>query len=173
MPNTFELIASSTVGAGGTADITFSSISGSYTDLVIKISARTTRSNYFDNINFRLNGGTTSNSQIYLISYDGTSVLSGSGSANGGEVLSAITGATATASTFGSVDVYIPNYASSTTYKSFSADAVTENNATANRSGLTANLYSSNTAVTSITIAPQNGTFVQYSTAYLYGVKNA
>jgi hypothetical protein len=172
MPNTFELIASSTVGSGGAANIEFTSIPGTYTDLVVKLSGRTTRTNYFDNINFRLNGGTTSNSQIYLISYDGTSVLSGSGSANGGEVLSAITGSTATSNTFGSVDVYIPNYAGSN-YKSFSADAVTENNATANRSGLTANLYSSTSAVTSINILPQNGTFVQYTTAYLYGVKNA
>jgi len=172
MPNTFELIASSTVGAGGAASIDFTSIPSTYTDLVVKISGRCTRSNYFDNLNFRLNGSSTGNDQKYLISYDGTSVLSGGATNIGGEVISSITGATATSNTFGNAEVYIPNYAGSA-YKSFSADAVTENNATANRTGFTANLWNSTAAITYINITPQNGTFVQYSTAYLYGVKNA
>jgi len=40
MPNTMTLIASSTVGAGGSTAITFSSIPSTYTDLVIKHSLR-------------------------------------------------------------------------------------------------------------------------------------
>jgi hypothetical protein len=172
MANTFELIASSTVGSGGAASIDFTSIPSTFTDLVVKISGRTTRTNYFDNLNFRLNGSTTSNNEIYLISYDGTTVLSGASTNIGGEVISAITGSTATSNTFGNAEVYIPNYAGST-YKSFSADAVTENNATANRTGLTAITWQNTAVITYINISPQNGTFVQYSTAYLYGVKNA
>ena len=43
MPNTFTLIASSTVGAGGASSIDFTSIPSTYTDLVIKASLRSDR----------------------------------------------------------------------------------------------------------------------------------
>jgi hypothetical protein len=42
MANTFTLIASSTVGSGGAASIDFTSISSTYTDLVVKLSLRNT-----------------------------------------------------------------------------------------------------------------------------------
>ena len=75
-----------------------------------------------------------------------------------------------TASTFGNAELYIPNYTSSNN-KSFSADSVTENNATAAYSQLIAGLWSNVTAITSLSLAPSSGTFVQHSTATLYGVK--
>ena len=40
MANTYVKIATVTVGSGGAANMTFSSIVGTYTDLAIKISAR-------------------------------------------------------------------------------------------------------------------------------------
>jgi len=44
MANTFELIASSTVGAGGAANIDFTSIPATFTDLYLVVSGRTNRS---------------------------------------------------------------------------------------------------------------------------------
>jgi hypothetical protein len=44
MANTYEAIATVEVGSGGAADIEFTSIPGTYTDLVLKLSARGTRS---------------------------------------------------------------------------------------------------------------------------------
>jgi hypothetical protein len=55
--------------------------------------------------------------------------------------------ATATANTFGNTEFYIPNYTSSN-YKSFSVDGVTENNATA-AFALYAGLWSNTAAITS------------------------
>ena len=40
MANTYELIASSTVGAGGASSIDFNSIPNTYTDLLVKLSGR-------------------------------------------------------------------------------------------------------------------------------------
>jgi hypothetical protein len=77
-----------------------------------------------------------------------------------------------TANTFSNGEIYIPNYAGSN-YKSWSSDAVTENNATSADMSLVAGLTSITAAITSITIAGAAGNLVQYSTAYLYGVSNA
>ena len=78
-----------------------------------------------------------------------------------------------TASTFANGEIYIPNYAGST-YKSLSADSVTETNATGAVRAFHATLWSNTAAINQITLTPDaGGNFVQYSTAYLYGVKNA
>jgi hypothetical protein len=44
MATTYEAIATVEVGSGGAADIEFTSIPGTYTDLVVKVSARSTSS---------------------------------------------------------------------------------------------------------------------------------
>ena len=79
-----------------------------------------------------------------------------------------------TASTFDSIDLYIPNYTSSNN-KSFSVDSVAENNsATVNQLDLIAGLWSQTAAITSISLTSYNAAnFVQHSTATLYGIKNS
>jgi len=166
MPNTFELIASSTVGAGGTSAITFSSIASTWTDLVLKFSLRTDASLGQDNVKLYINGGTANQ---YLTTKD----VRGNGSAasSASEVM-VINGNTATSNTFGNGEIYLPNYAGSTN-KSMSADSVSENNATTAFTFLNALLWSQTSAITSIAIGSATGNLMQYSTAYLYGVKNA
>lgn len=167
MANTFELIASSTVGSGGAASIVFSSIPNTYTDLVLKVSSRQTNASIGLKMDFnntsgfagRVLEGSGSSASSYSMT---TQYLAGYNNSSG-----------YTASTFGSTDIYIPNYLS-TTNKSVSADSVTETNASTAYSALFADLYTTTTAITTITLTVDNGgNFAQYSTAYLYGVKNA
>ena len=173
MANTFELIASSTVGSGGASDITFSSIPSTYTDLLVDISVRTSQANTSRTLYLRVNGSSTSWTQRSVY---GTGSAAGSDSTTGygstflycGEC----NGSTSTASTFTNTQVYATNYAGSTN-KSFSVDSAQENNATGAFLTMMAGLWSNTSAITSILIAPDAGSFVQYSTAYLYGVKNA
>jgi hypothetical protein len=167
MATTYVKIASVTVGSGGAASIQFTSIPGTYDDLVIKISSRSTTNlgGVWTGVNVRLNGSTTSltSRQLY-----------GTGSAAGSAATATdnfwTTSSAATASTFDNSEIYIPNYAGSTN-KSFSADSVTENNATAALAALTANLWSNTNAVTSITLVEAGNSFAQHSTAVLYGIK--
>ena len=170
MPNTFTLIASYTVGASPVTSIDFSSISSSYTDLCFKISARITRSGYVGDImNISFNG-TSTNESSRRLEGNGSSASSASNS-----LLLAYQASTtdATASTFGNAELYIPNYAGSN-YKSASNDGVSENNSTTAYAGFAANLWSNTAAINQVTFTPDSGTnFVQYSTIYLYGVKNA
>lgn len=169
MANTYELIASSTVGLLGATDITFSSIPATYTDLILKFSLRTTRLAAVDDIIFDFNGS-TANFTVRRIIGTGSGVSSAAYSSG---MMAFSDAASNAASTFGNGEMYLPNYASSA-YKSISVDSVTEDNATAAYSFLTAGLWSSTSAINSIKMRSDNSaTFVQYSTAYLYGVKNA
>ena len=170
MANTFELIASSTVGSGGAASITFSSIPSTYTDLVLKISARHNGASVANAFYIKFNGSTTGQSGRYLEG-NGSSAGSGANSLAYGGVES---GASATSSTFSNAEIYIPNYAGSNN-KSYSGDSVVENNATTGIQWLLSGLWSNTAAITSLVISPDSGSnsYVQYSTAYLYGVKNA
>ena len=168
MPNTYTLIASSTVATGTAANFNFASIPSTYTDLVIKLSVRIDNtSTAYSTIEF--NGSAASFSCRWL---DGSGSAASSGTTPSNTAfVSNWSGATA--STFSNVDIYIPNYAGSTN-KSYSSDSVTENNATAAYADLIAGLWSNTAAINQITLKPPATTnFVQYSTAYLYGVKNA
>lgn len=164
---TFTLIASSTVGSGGAANIEFTSIPGTYTDLALVLSLRSsgTGTPY---ARLRFNGSTTGYSNRRL---------NGNGSTTGGGaptdqyiVLGVANTTTQTASTFSSHSVYIPNYAGSSN-KSTSSDNVSENNATEAYIYLMAGLWSNSAAITSIAITEENAAnWGQYSSAYLYGI---
>lgn len=165
-----KLIDKVTVGSGGAATIEFTSIPQTYTDLVIKISGRFS----VDSASafLRYNGTTTNGNSIWLEGSGSAASSSTDGSNQYGPV-HGIVNSTKTASVFGNAEIYIPNYTSSNN-KSSSSDGVTENNGTATTMALGANLWSNTAAITSIQIVPAaGGNFVQYSTAYLYGVTSA
>lgn len=164
MAYTYSKLASTTVGAGGTSAITFSNIPQNYTDLVVKYSIRTDV-NGFRDLYIAFNSSTTSFTNRF-VEGNGTSALS----ASTVRYLSTLGGTNTTASTFNNGEFYVPNYSGSAN-KSFSSDAVGENNATTTYATLAANLWSNTTAINSISLTPSNGNFVQYSTATLYGIR--
>ena len=171
MANTFQLIASTTVGAGGASSIDFTSIPSTYTDLCLKISARHSGSSVANAFFIKFNGNTSSYSYRYLEGAGSGTPGSSFGSTRNAGVEN---GNTSTANTFSSAEIYIPNYAGSNN-KSYSSDSVVENNATLGIQWFLAGLWSNTAAITSISIQPDTSpnAYVQYSTAYLYGVKNA
>jgi hypothetical protein len=166
MANTYVAIATTTVGSGGTASIDFTSIPGTYTDLLVKLSSRTDRVSDTDSVKLEVNGSTTSYTWLYL--------LNNSGTVSSATAQRFFTNASQnTASTFASADIYIPNYTSSNN-KSFSIDTSTENNSTTVHQQLLTQLWSNTAAITSIKLSPQFGVnFVQYTTATLYGIKSS
>lgn len=171
MPNTFTLIASSTVGAGGASSIDFTSIPNTYTDLVVKVSARSTAASGAAAAYIVLNfNGTTGNKTFKRLYGLGSST----GTDSGTLALAGTTpAANVTANTFGNHEFYIPNYTSGNN-KSVSIDAVSENNSsTDNELDLVAFLWSNSASITQVNLTLSQGNFAQYSTAYLYGVKNA
>lgn len=170
---TYIKIASTTVGAGGAASVTFSSIPSTYTDLVVKMSTRSTSTgNVAVNTYIKFNGTSTGYSERLLYG-NGTAAASASQSTTQFNWAGQMPAVSATANTFSNAEVYIPNYTSAN-YKSISADSVTENNATSASIYVDAGLWSNTPAITSIAFTEQYGAnFAQYSTFTLYGISNA
>jgi hypothetical protein len=169
MPTYTQIGSAVVVGSGGASSIDFTSIPATYTDLVIVGSLRCTASGGSSEIVLIQFNGSSANLSDRMIYGTGTAVASINSST---QVRGWINANVATANTFGSIAYYIPNYAGST-YKSISIDSTGEVNDPANISALTAGLWSNTAAITSFTLVPAGGTWMQYSTAYLYGVSNA
>jgi hypothetical protein len=167
MPTFTQIGSAVTVGSGGAASIDFSSIPSTYTDLVLKTSLRLSAT--ADWCSLTINGSSSSFSGRELTG-SGSAANSYTRSTNQFIVISNQSGYTA--STFSNSEFYFSNYAGSTN-KSFSADQVQETNATAANMMIDAFLWSNTSAINQLTITPSAGSFVQYSTAYLYGVSNS
>ena len=167
---TMTLIASNTVGSGGVASVTFSSIPQTYTDLIVKVSVRTNFSSVIDGTRIRFNNDTTSGNYTGRRLFGDGSVAY-SDTDNVGNVFA--NGNTSTSNTFSNCDVYVPNYTSGSA-KSYSTDNASETNATTQYCGFGSQLWSGTAAITTMTFSVQNGTlFLANSTFYLYGINNS
>ena len=164
---TMTLIASQAL-ASTTASVTFSSIPSTYTDLKVVMSLRTNYAANYDNFNMSINSSTTS--FTFKEIYGSGSAASSYSTTTG--LITDINAANNTVSTFSNLDIYIPNYTAANN-KSYSADSVQENNATLAYAEMVAGLWSNTSAITSLTFTSNNGSFVQYSTFYLYGISNS
>ena len=167
MAVTYKLIQNQTL-TGTQATVTFSSIPQTYTDLVLLVSGRTDRASVLDDCKITLNGVTTNMS---LRALSGTGATAGSGSDT--LIYASINGNNATASSFGLATFYFPNYTSSTTAKTVSADGISETVATTAYQYMNAGLWNPGTqaAITSIACTSYNAAnFLQYSSFSLYGI---
>lgn len=173
MADTYKLISSVTVGSA-TGSITFSSIPATYTDLLVKVSPRFSAASANKTLVIRFNSDASiSNYTNKRLSGNGSAASSSSENGYNGGYVSEVNGGSSTASTFSNVEIYIPNYAGSNN-KPFSVDSAMENNTTTAFAQLLVNLWNNTAAITSITLVEQGSdNFVQYSTAYLYGISNA
>jgi hypothetical protein len=168
---TYTLIAHTELGSAQ-AEINFTSIPATFTDLLVLTSTRSERAGTGDGLRLRLgNSGidTGANySSRFLQGFDG-SVGSFTGPT---DRISGMftTGSGATANTFGNAAIYIANYRSSVA-KSVSLDSVSETNGTAAGQLISAGLWNSTSVVTNIRLFNDIGSnFVQYSSATLYGI---
>ncbi len=170
---TFILLGSTSLTSGSAANVTFSNIPLGYKDLIVKISARSTRSGQpEDGLAVAVNGsgGTT----WTLNSSNGSSNLSGTLSSlgYGAAWMGRIPAATATANSFGNYELLLADYSSSND-KTYFCDSITENNSS-NAAYITqqATYYASTLPITSLTFGSANASLAQYSTFSLYGIRN-
>jgi hypothetical protein len=171
MANTYTLIASY-AATGSVSNIEFTSIPATYTDLLVKTSLRGSGGT---DIKIQFNGSTAS-VYSYVRLYGTGSATNSTTTTTTNLINNMVAQSSYTASTFGNGEIYIPNYTSTANAKSVSIDGVTENNATASFQTLTAGRWNPATqaAITSIKLEIDGGgDFAQYSTAYLYGIKNS
>lgn len=160
---TYTTIATTTL-TSAVASYTFSSIPGTYTDIVAVISAQNVSNNGAD-FYTNFNGDTGTNySRLYLVG-DGTSASSGLGSNS-----TAINSFSlpSSGSIFNPFIMHINNYSNTTTYKT----ALIRQSGTTNFMGLTTGTWRNTAAITSITFGYVSNINTG-STFTLYGITAA
>jgi hypothetical protein len=165
---TMSLISTVTVGAGGAADITFSNIPQTYSDLLIIYSIRTAYVANSAGLGIIPNGTEYPNLERGLYG-SGSSIVSTTGAYR---TIGVIPGANYTANTFGNGSIYVANYAIAGTSKTFSGDSVTENGSTAANEAILTVRSANTNAISSLSIADSTSgaNLIQNSTASLYGI---
>ena len=163
MASTYTPIATTTV-ASSVSSVTFSSISGSYTDLVLVANASAST---LANIAIRFNGDSGTN-------YSST-IVAGNGTAAGSFRY--------TNATYGQLNYYaylettfvtnqiahIMNYSNATTYKTYIARAGNTNNGVDEAVGI----WRNTSAINQVTVVLNTGTISADSTFTLYGIATA
>jgi hypothetical protein len=171
MPKGMQAIYTQTVGAGGTNAVIFNNIPQDYTDLKVLVSARSAYAATFNDLLLYINNNTGAGAYSQSrLSGTGTSVTSDRQTVLGGFWSQYVPAANATANTFGSTEVYIPNYATGSN-KQIMVDSTSETNATTgNQLVMNALLYRSPLPITQLYFSLGGQTFVQNSTFTLYGI---
>ena len=163
--NSYESIATSTVGSGGSSSITFSSIPSTYKHLQVRFIANNASA---QDIFVRFNGDSGSNYWRHFLYGQGTSATAGSDASGGNKISLGYT--STTSGIFGNGVFDLLDYVSTNKYKTARSLCGYD----ANGSGyvlLFSGLWSSTSAVNALEIFPTSGNFNQYSSFALYGIK--
>lgn len=165
----YESIATTTVGAGGTATVTFSSIPSTYTHLQIRATAKSTSTG--DSVRITFNSDTGNNYANHFLYSNGSSApYAGSESSIARINIYSSYASSSVANVFGVKIVDILDYANTNKNKVTRAINGFDQN-TAGSLGTQSGLWMNTNAITSITLAPQAGDWAQYSSFALYGIK--
>ena len=172
MANTYTLIASNTLGSSA-ASVTFSSIPNTYTDLVLKMSIKTTNNSATGDGWIQINSA--SNTYYYRRLF-GTGISSGSDSSSGdfsGFFFNQVNGSSSVVTNvFANSEFYIPNYTGSTK-KIASQFTVQERNDSVAYINALAHSTDITSAISSLTIYGSSGNLASGSSFFLYGIKNS
>jgi len=176
MNETLTKLQTVVVDASAPTSVTFSNIPQSYTDLKIVVSIRNSRSG-FDRapLTMRLGNGSVDTGSNY--SYRDLQGIDGSTAATTSSgtyiQIGNTPSSTSATSTFGNMEIYIPNYTSSTA-KSISVDYGDESTSTSWMVAALGGLWNNTAPINIITFQDfiTSSSFLQYSTFTLYGVKN-
>lgn len=170
----YESIATVTVGSGGSATVTFSSIPATYAHLQLRMLLRGDRADTMDDIKIQFNSDTGNDYANHILYGDGGGVATYAQSSF--SMIYSYIGmpaANATASIFFTGVMDILDYSSTNKNKTTRWLQGYDRNG-AGSVGLTSGLWVDTSAINTITISPRYGTnFVQYSQIALYGIKGA
>ena len=179
MPSSRRLITSTTLSSSA-ASVTFSGIPATYTDLVLKISPKGSDTTIGSKCRIEFNADSSTKYSGTVLYWAGTTLASFRNTSN--TYINDVYGMPGSSSggtptgidnVFGSIEVYIPNY-NSTSSKPIGIFGVSErNNATTSESAIQAGLYTGASAISSIKLTTNLTNFVSGSSFFLYGLFNS
>lgn len=162
--STYEPIATTTLGSAA-ASVTFSSISGSYTDLVLVINMKGSTANYPA---LRFNGDSGSNYSRTILSGNGSTAVSARGTSETAANINYNSISSSSDFNYNSI-THIQNYSNSTTFKT----QLTRANQAASGTDAIVTLWRNTNAITQIVCITNTGDYASGSTFTLYGITAA
>lgn len=174
---THILISSYVVTGSSTADVTFSSIPSTYTDLRAMVSMRSTNGSQWVELELTCNGDTsTKYGRNYINStYSAWATGKDSPDASTSAMIGYHFGASSGSSNlWGNYEIYFPSYANSSYKKVISSYGSIKDTATNTGFWVCYSAsYNSTSAISSIKLKPSAGNWAVGSSFYLYGISNA
>jgi len=165
----YESIATVAVGAGGSSVITFSSIPSTYKHLQIRELSQINVTGGSKDVYLRFNSDTATNYSMHTLYGNGSSASAGAASSATYIELASV-GTTAGASVFSGGVIDILDYADTNKYKTTRSITSWDGNGTGVAFFYSGN-WRSTSAVSTITLTASTGSFSQYSSFALYGIK--
>jgi len=173
----YESIATTTVGSGGSATVTFSTIPGTYKHLQFRIFAQCNRITVgVDALEFTFNGVGGTSYASHNLRGDGANPVIASGAGSTALISFPRVVGTGAGGSFGGCIIDILDYANTDKNKTVRGIGGVDVNGTVGgvggSVGLTSGLFNSTAAISSVTFTPDGGTlFNQHSSFALYGIK--
>ena len=171
----YESISTVTVGSGGSASVSFTSIPSTYSHLQIRILGRTNRTSYStDYIKLVANSDTGSNYSNHQLIGDGSSASAAASTSQTGAFIQRFPGNAIAANIFGVAVVDILDYANTNKYKTVrNLGGFNDNNGTGPEEiGLYSSLWMNTSAISNITLSSGGGTLLSQNSSFaLYGIK--
>ena len=165
----YQAIMTATVDSGGASSITFSSIPSTFKQLQIRAMLKRSGGTAADNTNLTFNSDTGSNYSWHQLYGEGSSALA---SAATSQTSIRTIHSDTTANVFGVGIIDILDYANTSKNKTTRTLAGWDDNfATTGYILMRSGLWMSTAAVSTITMTPNSGSFAQYSSFALYGIK--
>lgn len=167
----FVSIETVTVGSGGSATVTFSSIPSTYKHLQVRcISRDTSATNDISAMKLTINSDTSSTYTRHILYGDGSSAASAYNSTTGFSYTGLIVQGGSTASIFAANVVDILDYANTNKYKTVRTLSGADRNGSGQVASVS-NLWQSTSAITTLSFTATSGNIAQYSSFALYGIK--
>ena len=173
-PSSYESIASAT-GTGSSNTIIFSSIPSTYASLQIRINGKSTyNQNSSAAIIVRANGSSATDYSYHFVQGYGTGVQAG-GYASQTEMWlgAALNDGAGVSSMMGVTIIDVHDYASTTKNKTFRSFSGEDRNTTSSAVYLFSGAWLSTSAITSLSVIVNDGSWNTSSTVSLYGIKGA
>ena len=168
----YESLQTVTVGAGGQASINFTAIPSTYSHLQIRFIGRSTTADTNCDTLVRYNSDTGSNYSYHSLFGNGATASANAGSSTNSSYMTFrnLTAANAGAGQFGASVIDVLDYANTNKYKTTRGLGGYDSNGSGIIT-LGSLLWMNTAAITSINILPIVGSWAQYSSFALYGVK--
>lgn len=171
--NSYQSIATTIVGAGGSSTISFTSIPSGYKHLQVRYIANWTGATPdYTVFNYTFNSDTTANYSYHQLYGAGSSTGASSAGVSTSNLIAPWVPYTTYTNVFGAGVIDILDYANTNKYKTSRALGGFDRNTAPGVVGLISGSWRSTTAINAITFSFAVGSsFGQYSTFALYGIK--